>query len=85
VAAARARILRRLSEQPDGATLQQLLPEAGDPSAPVDARATLRRRSAWSSTLMASLELARQGAVVLGQGEDFEPIHVAPAHDRSPP
>jgi chromatin segregation and condensation protein Rec8/ScpA/Scc1 (kleisin family) len=53
-----------------------LLPEAGDPSAPDDARAALRRRSAWSSTLMASLELARRGAVVLGQGEDFTPIHL---------
>jgi segregation and condensation protein A len=85
VAEARARILQRLSEQPDGATLQQLLPQAGDPSAPVDARAVLRRRSAWSSTLMASLELARQGVVVLEQGEDFKPIHVVPANDPSPP
>jgi hypothetical protein len=24
------------------------------------------------------LELAKQGAVVLGQGEDFETIHVSP-------
>jgi chromatin segregation and condensation protein Rec8/ScpA/Scc1 (kleisin family) len=37
----------------------------------------LRRRSAWSSTFMASLELARQGDVALGQGRDFAPIHVA--------
>ena len=36
-------------------------------------------RSAWSSTLIAGLELAKQGEVVLGQGWDFEPIHVAPA------
>jgi hypothetical protein len=29
--------------------------------------------------LIAGLELAKQGEVVLGQGGDFEPIHVAPA------
>ena len=31
----------------------------------------LRRRSAWSSTLIAGLELARQGEVKLGQGGGF--------------
>jgi chromatin segregation and condensation protein Rec8/ScpA/Scc1 (kleisin family) len=36
----------------------------------------LRLRSAWSSTFIAGLELAKQGDVVLGQGEDFEAIHV---------
>jgi chromatin segregation and condensation protein Rec8/ScpA/Scc1 (kleisin family) len=30
-----------------------------------------------SSTFIASLELARQGEVVLGQEQDFQPIHVA--------
>jgi chromatin segregation and condensation protein Rec8/ScpA/Scc1 (kleisin family) len=37
----------------------------------------VRQRSAWSSTFIASLELARQGEVVLGQEQDFQPIHVA--------
>ena len=38
--------------------------------------ARVRRRSAWSSTLVASLELARQGKVVLEQVADLQPIHV---------
>ena len=48
----------------------------GEPS-----RRARLRRSGWAATFMAGLELARQGEVVLGQGEDFETIHVAPAHD----
>jgi chromatin segregation and condensation protein Rec8/ScpA/Scc1 (kleisin family) len=39
-------------------------------------QAALRPRSAWSSTFIASLELAKQGNVLLGQGGDFKPIHV---------
>jgi segregation and condensation protein A len=74
VAEARARILHRLADLPDGGPLAALLPEtAGAP------RSALRRRSAWSSTLIASLELARQGDVVLAQDADFQPIHVARA------
>jgi len=78
VAEARERILRRLAEAPDGISLGQLLP---DPAAVSESepQQALRRRSAWSSTLIASLELARQGDVVLGQDADFQPIHVAPA------
>jgi segregation and condensation protein A len=77
VAAARARILRRLTEQPEGAALDQLLPdEALDVSEPF--RRDRLRRSGWAATFVASLELAKQGEVVLGQGDDFEPIHVAP-------
>ena len=41
-------------------------------------------RHGWAVTFVAGLELAKQGEVVLEQGEDFEPIHVAPAHDPSP-
>ena len=37
----------------------------------------------WAATFVASLDLAKQGEVVLGQGE--ETIHVAPAQDPSPP
>ena len=72
---ARARILRRLAEAPDGCRLDTLLPEAADATGLATA-ACLRRRSAWSSTLVASLELAKQGEVGLGQGGDFSPIHV---------
>lgn len=77
VADARDRILRLLGQTPDGMALDRLLPDASD-QADVEPRRDLRRRSAWSSTFIASLELARQGDVVLGQGGDFEAIHVAP-------
>jgi segregation and condensation protein A len=83
VAEARERILQLLAEAPEGASLERFLPD------PLDipergARGTLWRRSAWSSTFIAGLELAKQGTVVLGQGEDFEPIHVALALVRGP-
>jgi segregation and condensation protein A len=84
VAEARDRIRQRLAETPNGAPLDRFLPEP--PETPeTGALAKLRRRSAWSSTLVAGLELARQGEVELGQGGDFEPIHVAPACGHSPP
>jgi segregation and condensation protein A len=74
---ARARIRRRLAEQPKRHRLERLLPE--DPPAAVsDARAALRRRSAWSSTFVASLELAKQGEAVLEQGDFLGPIQVGP-------
>jgi segregation and condensation protein A len=79
---ARKRILQRLEDAPDGARLDQLLPDvAAIPEA--EPQFAVRRRSAWSSTFIASLELARQGEVVLGQQQDFQPIHVArvkPSH-----
>jgi segregation and condensation protein A len=73
VAEARARILRRLSDTPAGMALDQLLPSdaAKDTS-------TLRKRSAWASTLIASLELAKQGAVTLAQTDLFTAVHVTP-------
>jgi chromatin segregation and condensation protein Rec8/ScpA/Scc1 (kleisin family) len=37
----------------------------------------LLRRSAWSSTLIASLELAKQGAIGLHQEESFTPIYAS--------
>jgi segregation and condensation protein A len=78
-AEARDRILRRLADAPDGAPLAQLLPDlaALPDQAPASA---VRHRSAWSSTLIASLELAREGEVVLGQERDFQTIHVARAN-----
>jgi segregation and condensation protein A len=78
VAEARDRILRRLAAIPQGAPLARFLPDPPE-IADSEAQEKLRRRSAWSSTLIAGLELAKQGAVVLGQGEDFEAIYVAPA------
>jgi segregation and condensation protein A len=78
VAEARERILRLLTETPEGAPLAQFLP---DPARDLEHAvwAKIRRRSGWASTFIAGLELAKQGEVVLGQGGDFEPIHVAPA------
>jgi segregation and condensation protein A len=78
VAEARERILRRLAEAPDGGSLDRFLPELAKFSEG-GVWAKLRLRSAWSSTFIAGLELAKQGDVVLGQGRDFQAIHVAPA------
>ena len=38
--------------------------------------ALLRRRSAWTSTFVASLELAKQGAVAMDQDDFLGPIHL---------
>jgi segregation and condensation protein A len=79
VAEARQRILQRLAGARDGVPLERLLP---DPPARSEhgAPETLRRRSAWASTLTAGLELARQGDVVLVQNADFCPVHVSLRH-----
>ena len=89
VADARARILRRLADAPDGRTLDQLLPEATGvavatpapatpgPDAKPSPHASLRRRSAWSSTFAAGLELAKRGDVALAQDAASSPVHLA--------
>jgi segregation and condensation protein A len=63
---ARPQILRRLAETPDGLPLERLLPEEAA-SADVQAEPVLKQRAAWTSTLVASLELAKQGNVALAQ------------------
>lgn len=71
---ARDRILRLLA----GGTalpLDQLLPETNRPTGTPQTR--LRLRSAWTSTFVAGLELARQGEVALAQAENFDPIIVS--------
>lgn len=74
---ARARILRRLAERPESHRLERLLPD--EPATPTpDTPAALRRRSAWSSTFAASLELAKQGEAVLDQADFLGPIQVGP-------
>jgi segregation and condensation protein A len=72
---ARQRILTLLASLPDGATLDSFLPRPDD-AADRSARVTLRRRSAWASTLLAGLELAREGTIALTQDETFAPIHL---------
>ena len=70
---ARDRILRRLAEAPDGGPLGRFLPDEGA------ADTALRRRSAWSSTFAASLELTKQGDVALAQDGLFMQIRVSRA------
>jgi len=71
---ARARILRRLSETPDGLSLEDLLPD----EAAMEEISALRKRGAWASTLIASLELAKQGDVTLAQADPFTVVYVTP-------
>jgi chromatin segregation and condensation protein Rec8/ScpA/Scc1 (kleisin family) len=40
----------------------------------------LKTRAAWSSTLIAGLELAKQGDVGLAQEDLFAAIRVSPTH-----
>ena len=58
---------------PDGAPLERFLPAGGEAG-----RASLQRRAALASTLMASLELSREGALTLVQPKSFGEIQVAP-------
>ena len=76
VAEARDRIVRLLAEAGEGRALDRLLPAALIAAAP---ETELRRCSGWTSSFVASLELAKQGEVTLEQGEDFGPIQVSPA------
>jgi segregation and condensation protein A len=77
---ARARILQRLSETPGGLTLEHLLPD----EAAMEEISALRKRSAWASTLIAGLELAKQGDVQLAQTDPFTAVHVSPAQTEPP-
>ena len=74
-----ARITRLLPElaagsTPENAALWRFLPEV----APEPPDYDLRCRSAVASTLVAGLELARQGQLTLGQAESFGGIRVSP-------
>jgi segregation and condensation protein A len=83
VAEARARILKRLAETPDGLPLDRLLPE-DTMTAGISAEPVLKQRAAWTSTFIASLELAKQGDVALAQEDRFTAIHVSPAPAEAP-
>jgi segregation and condensation protein A len=83
VAEARARILKRLAETPDGLPLDRLLPE-DTMAAGISAEPVLKQRAAWTSTFVASLELAKQGDVALAQEDRFAAIHVSPAPVEAP-
>jgi segregation and condensation protein A len=75
VGEARTRILRLLAEAPGEVAFEMLLPDMPD-LAEGETLPALQRRSAWSSTFVASLELAKQGDVVLAQEGTFQPIHL---------
>ena len=67
-----ARIQAMIAELPDGGTLKTFLPKI-DAKAPDRER---RCRAAVASTLLAGLELARQGEVCLEQGAAWQSISV---------
>jgi segregation and condensation protein A len=70
-----ARLRRLLPGLPDGAPLERFLPEPAHDDAP---EAALLRRAALASTLLAGLEMSRDGAATLGQDAAFGPVRVAP-------
>ena len=67
------RLRRMLERDPEGGPLEHFLPEL-PPGSP---DAALRRRAALASTLVAGLELARDGALDLVQNEPFGPVLVS--------
>jgi segregation and condensation protein A len=70
-----AHIRALLTGLPQGAVLEAFLP-AGEGQGPT---ARLQRRAALASTLVAGLELSREGAAVLDQDAAFGEVRVAPA------
>lgn len=76
---ARDRILRLLEKTPDGGPLGRFLPPA-----PAEADTEVRRRSAWTTTFAASLDLAKQGELVLAQDGLFLPIQLRRASTAAP-
>ena len=76
IADARKHILRQLADDPAARPLDLLLPVLpGLDAVPENA---LRGRSRWTSTFVASLELAKQGDVLIDQEAPFSPIYVSP-------
>ena len=78
VAAARDRIRLHLAMAPVGGPLDHFLPDPTDIAAGGSLQ-KLRRRSAWASTFVASLELTKQGDAALAQKAFLRPIHVSAA------
>ncbi len=68
-----ARLRRMLPTLPEGAALEHVLPATADNTPDP----LLQRRAALASTLMAELELARQGSTTLDQDAPFGHILVA--------
>jgi segregation and condensation protein A len=68
-----ARLSRLIGSVPDWSTLESFLPEGLDPGLP--------RRAALSATLVAGLEMAREGGILLRQEAQFGPILVRKGGD----
>jgi segregation and condensation protein A len=76
-----ARIRAVLAERPEGGDLSSFLPPIAT-DATIAAEApdrTLQTRAAVASTLVAGLELAREGVLSIQQAEDFETVTMAAA------
>ncbi len=71
-----SRMRRLLGALPEWSALERFLPSLHP--APGET-APLARRAAYASTLIASLELARSGALALRQDDAFSPILIGPA------
>ena len=69
-----ARITRMLEARPEGGTLASFLPQVDERGADKE----LRCRAAVASTLMAGLELAREGMLVLEQDQPWLEIELRP-------
>ena len=72
---------RLLAALPQGAALEVFLPPAGGKGP----TARLQRRAALASTLVAGLELSREGAAMLDQDAAFGGIVVRPGVDGGVP
>jgi segregation and condensation protein A len=68
-------ILAMLASLPEGAPLERFLPRSM-PGTTKSGRRGLRRRAAWAGTLLAGLELAREGDVTLIQEGAFMRIRL---------
>jgi segregation and condensation protein A len=80
---ARIRILRLLAETANERWFETLLPQPLE-GAETKHGSALRQRSAWSSTFIASLELAKQGDVALAQEAFLSPISIRPTTAQQP-
>ena len=69
------RLRRLLGETPDWAALSRFLPEGALEAA---REGDLPARASVAATFAASLQLAKEGTVLLRQGRPFGPIYVKP-------
>jgi len=76
VVEAQERIRRVLADASNPTPMQHLLPP-DDAAGEGRAQSPLRRRSGWASTLVACLELAKQGQVATAQDGSFTPILIS--------